>query len=488
MANQKLRIAVVGAGPAGFFAIADLLKKSELVERVDLFDRLPTPYGLVRNGVAPDHQSIKSIAGKYAKDAEGGGARFRLFGNVEIGRDLSVEELRARYHAVIFSHGAQDNRRMGVPGEELSGVHPASIFVAWYNGQPDCAEASYQLDTERAVVVGTGNVAVDVARILLKPAEDLAKTDISDRALADLRRDRIREVVMLGRQSQAHAAYTPAELEELTEIPGVDLVISPEDRRLDPVSEEALAKGTLEPRVRKNLAIVAAKAKTEPTPGNKVIRLRFFSSPVAVLGTEKVEGFRIGENELQLGPNGKSRPVPTGRTEEISCGLVFRSIGYKVAPLAGLPYDDKTASVPHDKGQVLEAPGGRKVPGVFVAGWAKRGPTGVIGTNKPDASETVATLLQEHAAGALPAPSAGQDPADVAALLESRQVQFVGYSDWKLLDQLEVESGKQEGRPRRKFTDLPSMFKAIGDNKLGSLPHDRLIGSGQVGAVGAGRR
>jgi ferredoxin--NADP+ reductase len=469
---RELRVAVVGAGPAGFFATSDLLKRADLRVRVDMFDRLPTPYGLVRHGVAPDHQSIKAIAQRYARDADAGGPRFRLFGNVEVGRDVSVEELKKRYHAIVFAFGAQSNRRLGIPGEELFGVHPASVFVGWYNGHPDCALSAFDFEVERAVVVGVGNVALDVARVLLKSPEDLRRTDISGAALAALRRNRIQEVVLLGRQTQAQATYTPSELEELTRLPGCDLVVSAEDRALDERSAHQLADGSLDPRVRKNVQIIAEKALAEPRPGRKCVRLRFRSSPLEILGSERVEGLLVGENRVFV--EGDDLRVARGsRTYTIPCGQVFRSIGYKVAPFPGVPYDEATSSVPHEKGQVLTLKG-KPVPGYFVTGWAKRGPTGVIGTNKPDASETVATLFAAQERGELgEAPMAGPE-GEILTLLSERQVQYVGFPDWKLLDQVEQELGKASDRPRLKFTDIPSMLKALGDAKMGALPHHKL--------------
>jgi ferredoxin--NADP+ reductase len=469
---RELKVAVVGAGPAGFFATSDLLKRADLRVRVDMFDRLPTPYGLVRHGVAPDHQSIKAIAQRYARDADAGGPRFRLFGNVEVGRDVSVEELKKRYHAIVFAFGAQSNRRLGIPGEELFGVHPASVFVGWYNGHPDCVLSTFDFEVERAVVVGVGNVALDVARVLLKSPADLRQTDISGAALAALQRNRIQEVVLLGRQTQAQAAYTPAELEELTRIPGCDLVVSPEDRALDEQSARQLADGSLDPRVRKNIQIIADKALAEPRSGRKCVRLRFRSSPLEILGSERVEGLLVGENRVFV--EGDELRVARGsRTHTIACGQVFRSIGYKVAPFPGVPYDEATSSVPQEKGQVLTLEG-KPVPGYFVTGWAKRGPTGVIGTNKPDASETVAMLFAAQERGELgEAPLAGPD-GEILTLLSERQVQYVSFPDWKLLDQVEQELGKVSDRPRLKFTDIPSMLKALGESKMGALPHQKL--------------
>ncbi len=472
---RDLKVAVVGAGPAGFFATADLLKRADPKCQVDMFDRLPTPYGLVRNGVAPDHQSIKAIAGRYAKDAEGGGARFRLFGNVTIGRDVTVEELKQRYHAIVFAFGAQSNRRLGIPGEELYGVHPASVFVGWYNGHPDCIQAVYDFQVERSVIVGVGNVGLDVARVLLKSPSELRRTDMSDVALEALQNNEIREVVILGRHTQAQATYTPPELEELAHLEDCDLVVSPTDREIDALTKRQLADATLDPRVRKNLQIVQEKALAEPRPGRKFVRLRFFATPVEVVGSERVEGLRIAENRVFV-EGGEVRMEPTPDVEVLRCGQVIRSIGYKVAPLPGVPYDESTSSVPHAKGQVLDLEG-RPVPGYFVTGWAKRGATGVIGTNKPDATETVATLVAAQTQGTLGPPPLDGAEGEIVALLAERQVQYVSFPDWKLLDQIETFQGKASDRPRRKFTDVPTMLKALAEAKMGALPHQELAGT-----------
>jgi ferredoxin--NADP+ reductase len=465
-----LRIAVVGAGPAGFFATAELLARPD-VARVDMFDRLPTPYGLVRHGVAPDHQGIKAIARKYDGSAEGAGGRFRLFGNVEIGKDLALEELRTRYHAVVLAFGAQSNRRLGIPGEELPGVHPASVFVGWYNGHPDCVENRYDLSGERAIVIGVGNVGLDVSRVLVKTPAELRATDISDVALAALAENRTREVVLVGRGSLAQATFTPKEVEELAELPGLDLVARTADRALDPVS--ARDPAALDPRVRQNLELVARHAREEAAPGHRAVRLRFFLSPREIVGDERVRAVRF-DVQRAVERNGRVDFEPTGRVEEIACGIVLRAIGYRVIPFPGVPYDEPTASVPHDRGQVLQATGGPAAAGLFVTGWAKRGPSGVIGTNKPDAAETVATLRAAAATGTLPPPRGCED---VEAVLRARGVRFVTFSDWKLLDGIEVEDGRGEGRPRRKFTDVPSMLDALARAKMPSLPHPRLVGT-----------
>ena len=453
MADQGLlRVAIVGAGPAGFFAAAELLKVP--FARVDVYDRLPAPFGLVRHGVAPDHPMVKSVTERYHESAHAAGTRFRLLGNVEVGRDVSLAELKGRYHAGILAYGANQSRRLDIPGAGLLGVHSASTFVGFYNGHPDCAQASFDLSADRAVVVGVGNVALDVARVLLKPLHELARTDISDRALRVLEDRRVREVVLLGRSGPAQAAFTPPELSEMGQIEGCDLVIASQDRVLDPETARRVQLGTLDNLTGRKLDAIAL-ARPSPRPGRKVVRVRLWTSPVEIVGLERAEAVRLQRNRMEKSPSGSWQLVPEGPTELLEAGLVFSSIGYQVEPLPDAPFDPKGGVVPHRRGQVLD--GGAPVPGLFVTGWAKRGPHGVIGANKPDAQETTRCLLEAWRAQALPAPQ-GEE---IEALLQSRGVAFVSYPDWRLLDTLEVDAGQDAGRPRRKFVDAESMLRAL---------------------------
>lgn len=454
-----IKVAIVGAGPAGFFAALELFQHPEVETFIDMFDRVPTPYGLVRFGVAPDHPKIKSVTRVYERGIEAAGNHFRLFGNVELGKDVSVEELRARYHAVIFTFGAQTDRRLGVPGEDLPGVYAAREFVAWYNSHPDYRGARFDLNAERAVVIGVGNVAIDVARVLMRSPEALAATDISHEAAAAVAASPIREVVILARRGPAQAKATPTELHELTHLGAADLVIDPRELAPDAAGAgfseaEGLDRSTL-----RNIEIMRKESLPEPRPGRKVIRMRFFVSPIAFLGRDRVEAVQIRRNRLVVQEDGWVGVEPTDEVETLACGAVFRSIGYQVAPVPGVPYDGRRHRIPHRLGQVLDAAEGEPVPGLFVAGWAKRGPSGVIGTNKPDAVETVRSLLGAWQAGALPEPGEG----DVAALLDARGVHYVDYDHWKLLDQLETSAGEAEGRPRVKFPDVETMLEALAD-------------------------
>jgi ferredoxin--NADP+ reductase len=464
--GKLLRVAIVGAGPAGFYAAVELLRNNRHPVAIDMFDRLPTPFGLVRNGVAPDHENIRAVTAFYTKGVESGPVRYRLFGNVELGRDLLLRELRTRYHAVIIAIGAQSDRKLGIPGEELRGVHPASVFVSWYNGHPDFCDARFDLSVDRAVVVGQGNVAIDVCRMLLRTPQELARTDTAEHALAALSGSQLRHITLVGRSGPAQAAFTPTELKELTALHETELVVSDEDRDIDPLTRARYEKGELDPLKAKNLEVVMQDATPAPRAGRRVVHLKFFSSPVELLGDgEKVTGIRVRRNRLVHHEAGYSLE-PTDRFETLPCGIVFRSIGYQVMPVEGVPFELDRCRIPNDKGQVLTVTGGPPVAGLYVTGWAKRGPSGIIGTNKPDALETVTRLLHSWEQHELPEPAQGS--ADIAEQLERTGVPYVTYSDWKLLDQLEIGGGRQQGRPRRKFTDVESMLRAIADAKLGT--------------------
>lgn len=453
---DPLRVAIFGSGPAGFYATEELLKQSAPPVRVDLFDRLPTPFGLVRGGVAPDHQKIKTVIKLYERTASRPG--FRFFGNVTFGKDLLLEDVLAHYHQVIFCTGAETDRRMGIPGEDLPGSYPATQFVGWYNGHPDYRHHRFDLSTATQVaVIGNGNVAMDVARVLAKPVEELATTDIAGYALEALGKSRVREIYLLGRRGPAQAAFTNPEIRELCEIEGVDLVVRPEELELDPASEAFLAAAD-EPTYRRNVEILRGQiSKGEGTQPRK-IRARFFVSPVAVLGKERVEGLRLEINRLERDDKGNVKAVGTGKFEEITVQMVFRSIGYKGVAVTGLPFDDRAGVIPNAGGRVLDKPGGAVLPRLYVAGWIKRGPSGVVGTNKPDAIATVNLMLEDA-----PALNGIQVKGDdtVAELLRMRGVRFVTFADWRRLDQMEVERGKTKGKPREKFTNIEEMLAAL---------------------------
>src|SRR4051812_25794597 len=454
--EDPLRIAIVGSGPSGFYAAGQLLKDKERVTQVDVFDRLPTPWGLVRGGVAPDHPNIKAVSRVYEKTAQH--PEFRFFGNVELGRDVSREDLLDRYHAVIYAVGAAVDRKMGIPGEDLTGSHSATELVAWYNGHPDYRELEFDLSCERAVVVGNGNVAADVARMLALTRDELATTDVADHALEVMADSNIKEIVVLGRRGPAQAAFTNPELLELGEMTDADVFVDERDVELDPLSAEWLEGDESDITARKNVEILTGYAGREPEGKNKRIVLRFLVSPVEIGGEGRVESITIRRNELARDENGVLRPQPTDETETIPVGLVFRSIGYKGIPLEGLPFDERGAVIPNEGGRVLDEDG-RPRPGEYVVGWIKRGPTGIIGTNKRDAQETVNAVLEDLEQGRLPEP-ASPDRGELEEFLRERQPDLVTYAGWEAIDRAEREAGEPHGRPRVKYTTFDELLEA----------------------------
>jgi ferredoxin/flavodoxin---NADP+ reductase len=428
-APSGLRVAVVGSGPAGFYAAAGLLA-SDLDVAVDMIERLPTPWGLVRLGVAPDHPNIKAVSRAFEKTAKQPG--FRFFGDVEVGRHVTHEELAGLYDAVLYAVGAQTDRQLGIPGEDLPGSWPATAFVAWYNGHPDFQDLHFDLSGERAVVIGNGNVALDVARMLALTPEELAPTDTTDAAVAAINAAGVREILVVGRRGPVQAAWTPVEVGELGELAGADVLVDPADLELDEASAAELEAAP--PTVKRNLEHLRAYAAREPAGKPRAIRLRFLRSPVALLGEGRVEAVELVRNELRGG-----RAVPTGDREVVPCGIVFRSVGYRGIAVPGVPFDEGSGTIPNE--------GGRVEPGLYVAGWIKRGPSGVIGTNKKDAAETVEQLLADARAGALPRRGGGT----LEELLAARGAEPVLYAGWEAIDAAERSAGEPHGRPRVKL-------------------------------------
>ncbi len=459
-AEQPLRVAIVGAGPAGYYAAEALLKQDDVVVEVDMFDRLPTPYGLVRAGVAPDHQKIKNVTAAFDKVAAH--PRFRFFGGVELGRHLAVEDLRAHYHQILYSTGAQTDRRMGIPGEDLQGSHPATEFVAWYNGHPDYRDCRFDLSQERVAVVGVGNVAVDVVRILCRTPEELEKTDIAEHALEALRRSRVREVYLLGRRGPAQAAFTNPEIKELGELADADVIVRPEEVELDEVSRAALEKSG-DRATMKKVEILQSFARRPPAGRRRKLYLRFLVSPVELTGDDRgrVAGIRLVRNTLYATESGAIQAKPTNEFEELPVGLVFRSVGYRGVALPGVPFNESWGVILNERGRVLDPATRTPVVGEYAAGWIKRGPTGVIGTNKPDAAETVACMLEDVRKGAILSP-AHPDRAAAERLVRERQPRYVSYEDWLKLDELETARGRRLGRPRVKFCCVEEMLEALG--------------------------
>jgi ferredoxin--NADP+ reductase len=458
--GAPLRVAIVGAGPTGYYAADHLFRQAGLVVDIDMYDRVPTPYGLVRAGVAPDHQKIKSVTASFDKVAAN--PRFRFYGCVELGRHVTVEDLRRHYHMVLYTTGAQTDRRMGIPGEDLKNSHAATEFVAWYNGHPDYRHLAFDLAQERAAIVGVGNVAVDVARILSRTPEELATTDIADYALEALRASRIREVYLLGRRGPAQAAFTNPEVKELGELADADVTAVPEEVELDDLSRAAMERAG-DRATQKKVDLLQEYARRPPSGKRRRLILRFLVSPVEILdsGSGAVGGMRLVRNKLYATDTGTLQPKPTGEFEDLPVGLVFRSVGYKGVPVPGVPFNDKWGVILNEKGRVLDPETKRPVVGEYTAGWIKRGPTGVIGTNKPDAAETVTCMLEDLAADRYLRPAASSREA-VERLVAERQPQCFSYQDWLRLNELELQRGRETGRPRVKFTRIEDMLAALG--------------------------
>ncbi|MBY0286447.1 MAG: FAD-dependent oxidoreductase [Mycobacteriaceae bacterium] len=445
-----LRVAIVGLGAAACYAAEELLVRADV--EVDLLERLPTPFGLIRGGVAPDHSETKDVAltfePKFVTDD------VAMYLNVEVGNHVTHEELMAHHHAVIYAVGAFEERRLDIPGEDLPGSHPASEFVAWFNGHPDYADMTFDLSGERAVVVGNGNVALDVARILLLDPAELQNTDISDHALEALRCSNIREVVLLGRRGPLQAAYSSSEFLAFHHLRGVDVVLDKSELDLDTASRAKLHDPLLAPALALKVKLAEEFAHKNVEQENKRVVFRYCVSPLEILGSERVEGLRITANEL-VEIDGAIKAVATDRTEEIDTSLVLRSVGFRGRPLPGLPFDERRGIIPNDHGRVIDEDG-QPVVGAYVAGWIKRGATGTIGTNKHCAHETVDSIMVDFMSGRLSHPRG--DRHSLRGLLLSRQPDLISGAGWHAIDQAERTRGKSAGRPRVKFTGRAEML------------------------------
>ncbi len=455
--ERPLRVAIVGAGPSGFYTAAALLATPDLTVSIDLFDRLPAPFGLVRYGVAPDHPKIKAVSRVFEKLALD--PRVRFLGNVDLGRDIRHTDLRRHYDQVVYAVGGQSDRQLGIPGEELPGSYSSTEFVAWYSSHPDFIDLDPSFACAGAAVVGIGNVAMDVARVLARDPDELATTDIADAALAALRESAIRDVYVLARRGPVQAKCSPPELKELGEMAGVDLIVEPADLRLDPVSAAELGEDR---QAQKNLELLAAYAERGATGAPRRIHLKFLVSPVeAVAGDDgRVGALRIERNRLDPDGRGGTRAVGTGEVETLPVGMVVRAVGYKSLPLPDLPFDDRRCIIPNDRGRILDPETGASLPASYVVGWIKRGPTGLIGSNKPDGVETAAAMVEDLPALA-PAAAAEATPEAVDRLLAGRGVRVVTFADWQRLDRLETERGEPHGRPRVKFCRVDEMLAAL---------------------------
>ncbi|HEX4435899.1 MAG TPA: FAD-dependent oxidoreductase [Solirubrobacteraceae bacterium] len=461
------RIAVIGSGPAGFYAAGHLLKNPEAAVEVDMFERLPTPWGLVRSGVAPDHPKIKSVTRIYEKTAAH--PRFRYFGNVTFGEHVSREELLRHYHAIVYATGSPSDRPLGIPGEDLPGSHAATEFVGWYNGHPDHTHLEVDLlAARRAVVIGNGNVAIDVARMLVLAPSELAPTDTADHALEVLAASNVEEVVVVGRRGPAQAAFTNPELLELGELADADVIVDEVELELGlAIHDEAAEQdGT----ARRNVEILRSYAQREPSGRPKRVVLRFLLSPSALTAGEggHLGAVEMVRNELAARPDGTLRAQATDQRETIEAGLVFRAIGYRGLPLPAVPFDESSAVIPNKGGRVTDAESGERLPGEYVVGWIKRGPSGVIGTNKKDAQETVDAILADLAAtnGAAPARHVPERPdaEAVEELLAERQPSLVTYAGWEAIDRHERALGEAAGRPRVKITSIEEMLRIAAED------------------------
>ncbi|GAB4535703.1 MAG: FAD-dependent oxidoreductase [Anaerolineae bacterium] len=457
---NPLRVAIIGAGPSGFYVADHLFRQTNLSVEVDMFDRLPTPFGLVRAGVAPDHQKIKSVVKVFDRIASR--PNFRFFGNVALGKHIHLDDLKAHYHQICYATGAQTDRRMGIPGEDLERSHSATEFVTWYNGHPDCLQCQFDLSQECVAVVGVGNVAVDVARILSRTPDELAKTDIADHALEALSCSRVKEIYLLGRRGPAQAAFSTPEIKELGELTDADVVTLPEEVELDPLSRAALERNPDQATIRK-LEILQEYASRKPRGRARRLVIRFLVSPVEIIGNEsgQVVGMRLVRNELYATEAGTLRPRPTGQFEDLPVGMVFRSVGYRGVPLPGVPFNEKWGVIMNEKGRVIDPDSQQPRVGEYTAGWIKRGPTGVIGTNKPDAAETATCMIEDVARGLILEPACPEIAA-AERLVHDRQPHYFTYADWLRLDELEVARGLASGRPRVKFTSVEDMLAALG--------------------------
>ena len=448
--SRPFRVAVIGSGPAGFYATTQLLASADPEFEVDLYDRLPTPFGLVRAGVAPDHPKIKAVTKAFDKTATH--ERFRFAGGVELGTDVSREDLRAHYHAVIYAVGSATDRRLGIPGEDLGGSHAATEFVAWYNGHPDYSGLEFDLlNAKRVAVVGNGNVAIDVARMIALAEGELTTTDTADHAIEVLRAARVEEVVILGRRGPGQAAFTNPELREMGELERADVVVDPADIELDPESQAWLESEQAHRTNRINVEILREYAAREPEGKPTRVRFDFLVSPVEVLegARGRMRGLKLERNEIVDG-----RAKGTGEYTELECQLVFRSIGYSGVPLAGIPFDERRGLIRNEGGRVVDQ-NGDVCPGEYATGWIKRGPSGVIGTNKKDSLDTVSKLIEDAKAGRLLEPASD----DIDALI-AQTPHAVDWQGWEAIDRLEREVGEPQGRPRVKLVEWDELRRA----------------------------
>lgn len=453
VSEAPLRVAIVGAGPSGLYCADHLLAQRDLNVEVDILDRLPTPWGLIRNGVAPDHQEKKLITDRRFQSVMDHPA-VRFFGNIEVGPDIAPDLLGQAYHAVIYAFGCDDNRRLNIPGEDKAGCWGAREFVAWYNGHPDFSDLEFDFSSERAVVIGNGNVAIDIARILLKSPDDLLKSDISDRALDALRNSAIREVVILGRRGCVQASCHSQMLAELAGLPDVSVRF---DNDTDFAPPTHAAYRSLDWDSKQRLKVMD-EIKTRPSSdASRIARFAFFGAPVEIIGDSKVEGIKVAKTRLEKRPDGSMNAALTSETTDIAAGLVIRSIGYRGKALPGVPFFEQQGVIPNMHGRVND--GSEPMNGIYVTGWIKRGPSGVIGSNRKCATETVECLVADYRDSKLHVTREAQDKlsdklVEYAESLVSREL-------WKKIDRQERLEGKSHNRPRVKIIDKEEMMACV---------------------------
>ncbi len=450
--SRNLRVAIIGAGPAGFYAAAGLIKNLENVS-VDIIEALPTPYGLVRYGIAPDHQKIKSVSKLYERTAAD--PRVNLLANVHFGRDLNLAEINKHYDAVVFTTGASSDRSLGIKGENLAGSISATDFVAWYNGLPAYKDFINKLDAKAVAVIGVGNVAVDVVRILAKSVDELATTDITDHSLDILKDSKVKDIYMIGRRGPAQAKYTTKELRELGELINADIFVDKKDLVLDEASQK-IANDTRAISIQ--LTELDNYADRKPEGKARRVHIKFLASPSEIKGSDKVEAIVLEKNKLEPSPSGYINAVGTGQFETLPVDMVLRSVGYRGVKLPDISFDDKRGIIPNDDGRVLIEANGEIVKGQYVAGWIKRGPSGVVGTNKADAVITIKNLIEDFSNIDL-TPDSNKNPEAIVQFLKDKGVEVVSFEEWKKLDEYEIAQGKKQARPRVKVVDTDKMIK-----------------------------
>ncbi len=455
MSLETVKVAIIGSGPAAFYAAEHLQKKLGDRVFIDMFEKLPTPHGLVRSGVAPDHQKIKTVAKVYDKIASN--PQFRFFGLVEFGNHVTLENLYSRYHQIVFATGAQADRKMEIPGENLIGSHAATEFVAWYNTHLEHTGLDFDFSGKKVVIVGVGNVAVDVARILCLTRSEMEKTDIADYALEKLSESGIREIHMLGRRGPAQAAFTNPELRELGKLEDADLLVLPEEANPDPLTLTELGRKP-DRAIQTKIELIKKASERVPSKSKKII-IRFLVSPIEIIAGEnnKVKSVKVVKNRLYRSDDGSLRPKPTGETEDIPADLVFRSVGYQGIPLQDVPFDDSWGIIPNENGRVLDEMGGDPLTGLYTTGWIKRGPTGVIGTNKTDSGETVSCMIEDIERESTLRPEF-TSPESINELLEEKHI---SYNEWLRVDSFEKKEGEKQGRPRVKVSRLEEILGVL---------------------------